>query len=311
MSFTSTIKNEIDIKNYTKIENITLLSALVKSLGHINENKVSISTENVGVAQKIFKLFKEVYNITPRITVRNGYNFKKNHIYILDIKNNTNKFLNDLSIKKDEEILFYPDEYIVADQYLIRIYLLGLFLAIGSVNDPKKSRYHMEFLVDTEEYANFISSLLNSYDLNSKVLKRENKYMVYIKEAEKISDFLKVINAPNAVLYYENIRIYRENKNMANRLNNCEQANVDKQIQTASLLVNDINLLEEVGALELLDEKVLVVAKYRRMYPEVSLLELSEIITLETGNPITKSGIHHRLNKIKVLATKIRNKNKH
>ncbi len=309
MSFTSTIKNELDITKYKRIENITLLSSLVKTLGHIHENKIIISTENVGVAKKVFMLFKEVYNITLRITVRNGYNFKKNHIYILELKENIQNILTDLSLTKNNKLLLVPDEYIVADKSLIKAYLSGLFLAIGSVNDPKKSRYHMEFLVETREYANFISNLLNIYDLNSKVLKRENKYMVYVKEAEKISDFLKVINANNAVLYYENIRIYRENKNMANRLNNCEQANVDKLIQTASMLVNDINLLEEVGALDLLDEKVLIVAKYRRMYPEVSLLELSEIISMETGNPITKSGVNHRLNKIKVLANKIRIKN--
>ena len=118
-----------------------------------------------------------------------------------------------------------------------------------------------------------------------------------------------MIRATNAVLHYENIRVYRESKNMANRLNNCEQANVDKQIQSASSLINDIELLDEVGALELLDEKVLEVAIYRKKYPESSLLELSKIISMETGTSITKSGLHHRLYKIKQLAIKIRKKN--
>ena len=216
--------------------------------------------------------------------------------------------MNDLSILRENKVLDYPEEYIYADDDLIRAYLRGVFLGIGSVNDPEKSRYHLEFLVENKEYAEFISNLLNQYHLNSKVLKRENKYMIYMKEAEKISDFLRLLGASKAVMYYENIRIYRENKNMANRLNNCEQANVDKSIQSASALVHDIDLLEQVGALELLDEKVLEVANYRRRYPESSLTELSEIISIETGTKITKSGLHHRLNKIKLLAEKIKKK---
>ena len=177
----------------------------------------------------------------------------------------------------------------------------------GSINDPKTSRYHLEFLVNDEKYAFFISDLINKYNLNSKVLKRETKYMIYIKEAEKISDFLRLINAYNAVMYYEDIRIYRDHKNMTNRLNNCEQANVDKIIETASKQIKDIEIINKVG-LDLLDEKEQVVALYRLKYKDVSLLELSEIISIETGKKITKSGIYHRLKKISNLADKLKEK---
>ena len=95
---------------------------------------------------------------------------------------------------------------------------------------------------------------------------------------------------------------------MTNRLNNCEQANVDKMIESANRELKDIDLIESIGGLDLLDEKVKEVAIYRKKYPEVSLQELSEIISIETGNNITKSGLHHRLRKIKDLADKIRNK---
>ena len=110
-------------------------------------------------------------------------------------------------------------------------------------------------------------------------------------------------------MYYENIRIYRNKKNNLNRINNCEQANVDKIIETASNQVKDIELIESIGGIDLLDDKVKIAAIYRMKYKEASLLELSEIITLETGVPITKSGLHHRFNKIKELANKIRNNN--
>ena len=131
--------------------------------------------------------------------------------------------------------------------------------------------------------------------------------MVYIKEAEKISDFLRMIKAFQAVLYFEDIRIYRDHKNMTNRLNNCEQANIDKLISSAEQQLKDINLLKEHIGLELIDDKIREVCEYRLKYPETSLLELSEIISLETGNPITKSGLYHRFRKIKEMANKIKN----
>ena len=169
----------------------------------------------------------------------------------------------------------------------------------------------MEFFVDDEEYAIFINNLLNEYYLNSKILKRENKYMIYIKEAEKIGDFLRMMNAINALFYYEDIRIYRDHKNMTNRLNNCEQANVDKIIETANNQVKDIELIQSEGGLDLLSDKEQVAAVYRLKYKEASLVELSEIISLETGTKLTKSGLYHRFNKIKELARKIRDTNTH
>ena len=131
--------------------------------------------------------------------------------------------------------------------------------------------------------------------------------MVYVKEAEKIGDFLRMINAISALLYFEDIRIYRDHKNMTNRLNNCEQANVDKIIETANNQVKDIELIESIGGLDLLDEKTRIAAIYRMKYKEASLLELSEIVSMEAKTPITKSGLHHRFTKIKQIANKIRN----
>ena len=227
----------------------------------------------------------------------------KNYIYIVELTHDIEK------IKKELILVNIPKEFIYSDTELKRAYLRGLFLSCGSVNDPKKSRYHLEFLVDDKEYAEFIKSLLNDseFNLNSKVIKRENKYMIYVKEAEKISDFLRIIGAINAVFYYEDIRIYRDHKNMTNRLNNCEQANVDKIIESANEQIKNIEKLENNDMLSLLDEKTKEAAIYRKKYPEVSLTELSEIITLETGNKITKSGIYHRIKKIETLANKIKN----
>lgn len=300
MSFTSTVKNEVSKLETIETERITELSAIIRNIGSIDKN-IKITSENASVARRIFNLIKDIYFITPKITVRRGYNFNKNYIYILEVNKKIDFILEDLSIKKN-----IPSEYIYADIDLVRAYLRGLFLSVGSINDPKKSRYHLEFLVNDVEYAKFIEDLLNKFNLNSKVIKRETKYMIYIKEAEKIGDFLRIINAISAVFYYEDIRIYRDHKNMTNRLNNCEQANVDKIIETASKQIHDIEKIKSIGGIELLDEKTKEAATYRLKYPEASLTELSEIISMETGNKITKSGLHHRMKKINDLALKIK-----
>ena len=305
MSFSLDIKNEVARVSSSKEELISELSAIVRNSALINENIV-IYVENNAVARRIFKLFKDIYDVNSIITVRRKY-FNSGFSYILTIKNKLVEILNDLSIIRDGKYLSIPLDYIISDDDLIRAYLRGLFLVSGSVNDPKTSKYHLEFLVDSLEYAKFINKMLNNLELNSKIIKREKKYMIYIKEAEKISDFLRIIKAYNGVMYYEDIRIYRDHKNMTNRLNNCEQANVDKIIETANKQVKDIEIINKVG-LDLLDEKEQVVALYRLKYKDVSLLELSEIISMETGKKITKSGLYHRFKKISELADKLKEK---
>ena len=305
MSFTSTVKNEVSKLDVMETERIAILSAILIN-SEFSKEKIRISTENASVARLVFSLIKDLFSEYAKITVRQGYNYNKNLIYILEVNNNIEKILMSLALLKDNKILDVPQDYIVDDMDSMRAYLRGLFIISGSINDPKKSRYHLEFLVEKEDYAKFIVKSLNEFYLNSKYIKRDNKYMIYIKEAEKIGDFLRIMNATSALLYYEDIRIYRDHKNMTNRLNNMEQANVDKSIETAARQVKEIEKIQSIGGLDLLDEKVKEVAVYRLKYPEVSLVELSEIISYETGKVITKSGLYHRFKKISELANKIK-----
>lgn len=300
MSFTSIVKTEISKLTFGKAEIISELSAILKNIGVIDKT-IKITTENASLARKIFSEIKEMYNVSSKITVRRGYNFNKTYLYILDVHDKINDIIIDLNLEHA-----IPSSYLVDDISLKKAYLRGIFLSTGSINDPKKSRYHLEFVVDSEEYANFISILLNEFFLNSKVIKRENKYMIYIKEAEKIGDFLRITNATNALLYYEDIRIYRENKNMTNRLNNCEQANVDKTIMAASNQIKDIEFIKEKDAYDLLDDKLKTLVDYRIKYPDVSLQELSDIMSHELNTKITKSGLNHRFTRLKEFANKLR-----
>ena len=166
----------------------------------------------------------------------------------------------------------------------------------------------MEFFIDNKSEASFVSNILNDFYINNKMLARDNNYMVYVKESEKIGDFLRIISANVALLYFEDIRIYRDHKNMTNRLNNCEQANVDKIVSSAQKQLNDIKKLEDVIGFDLLDEKLQEVIIYRKKYPDVSLNDLSIIMTEETNKTITKSGLNHRFRKIQEMAKKLDDK---
>ena len=307
MSFSTRIKEEITRIDSSKIEKIATLSAIVRNNAIIS-NEITIHIENNSVARYVFKLFKEIYGVSSIITVRNKP-FNKGLSYILEIKTKVEEILSDLSIIDNRgNNLSVPKDYLISDEDALRSYLKGVFIATGSVNDPKTSRYHLELVIDDGEYANFINEVLNNYDLNSRIIKREKNYTVYIKEAEKISDFLRIIKAYDAVLYFEDIRIYRDHKNMTNRLNNCEQANMDKIFLTALNQIKDIEILQKLDIIEMLDDKLQEVIEYRLKYKEASLLELSDIITRETGNKITKSGLNHRFRKIREIVNNIENK---
>lgn len=311
MTFSYKVKEELSKLDTSRLEKISELSGLIRMNSDIKIYSIKVQTENVNVANKIFKTLKELYDITANIIIRKNYNFKKNEIYIIEIKKDVIKILKDLGFIKEESIklLEIPSNEIVSDDELKKAFLRGAFLISGSLNDPKTSRYHLEFIVESADYAKFICDILNYFKLNAKTLRRKKGYMVYIKESEKISDFLKLVKAYDSVLYYEDIRIYREKINMTNRINNCEQANIEKTINTALSQIKDINLIKAYDGYDLLDDKLKLVADYRVKYPESSLIELSEIISVETNSKMTKSCLNHRLRKIKEFAERIKNKN--
>ena len=306
MSFSMTIKDEVSKIDSSRTEQLAELSAIVRNSGVVGKNIV-ITIENNSIARRIYKLFKEMYDVNISITVRRRYGLNNNLIYILSINSKCHDILTDLSIiDKKDNYLDIPNEYLISDNEDMRAYLRGVFMTCGSVNDPKTSRYHLELVINTRNYANFLNDILNGYNLNSKVIKREKNYMVYIKEAEKISDFLRLIKSYSGVMYFEDIRIYRDHKNMTNRLNNCEQANMDKVFLTANKQLKDIEILKKHNIIDTLDNKLKEVIEYRTKYPESSLNELAQIMSQELNYNITKSGLNHRFRKIKELTNRFK-----
>ena len=311
MSYTTRIKEEItEIKN-TKSEIIAELAGFIRNNGTITNDSIVLTTENKKTVERIKNFLKTEYEVDIKIDTKDNANFSKKELVVMCIDTKVEMILKDIGfLDKDGNHLLTPPTYIVGANEEIRAYLRGVFLCCGSINDPKTSRYHMELLISTPEEAVFVQKLLNIFDLNAKILNRDKGYMIYLKEAEKISDYIKILGANNAVMYFENVRIYREQKNKTNRLNNCEQANIDRAVATATNQLEQIQIIEETSSIDLLDEKTRETLEYRKKYPEASLKELSEIISLETNKPITKSGLNHRLRKIKELADRLAKQDK-
>lgn len=146
----------------------------------------------------------------------------------------------------------------------MRAYLAGAFLSCGSVNNPETSNYHLEMSFNEEEFAQFISKIMNDFELNAKMIKRRNKYVVYLKSSEKIGDFLRAIGASQSVMNFESTRIDRNMSNTVNRWNNCDIANEIKSMATANKQINDINTVDMFMGLDMLDEKTRIVALIRK-----------------------------------------------
>lgn len=308
MSFTTIVKNEVCSLEFPMLENIAELSGFIRSCGKYSYDRIEITIENIKVAKRVYVLLKNIYNIEVILEKRKMANFNSKSLYVVIVEKKAKQILKDLSVLDDfENYIESPRDYIIGSIDEMKAYLRGSFLGRGSINDPSTSQYHLEFVYDNKYEAVFIQRLLNQFEMNCKIIMRESKYMVYIKESEKISDFLKIISASKAVLYYENVRIKKEQKNNTNRLNNCEQANTDKVIATAMEQIKYIEFIDSTIGLDILDEKLKDTCVYRLRYPEASLNELSEIISIETNKKISKSCLNHRFRKIKEIYEKVKN----
>ncbi len=147
---------------------------------------------------------------------------------------------------------------------------------------------------------------MERFYLPAKVIQRRMQYVVYLKSSEKIADFLKCIEATNSVFEFEDVRIQRDFMNSLTRLDNCDFANEMKSLAAGKRQCEDIEYLENYGALEFLPEKIRQAALLRKKYPEASLNELCDHFEEEYLETISKSGMRHRLNKMAEIASTYR-----
>ncbi len=300
MTFSTKLKEEIANSKISKRIMTYELIAILRYDAIISNKSITLIFENGAVARRVYKSLKSLFQIEINIIIRNQKRLRAKQIYILEIKNKVMDILEKLHIYQNNHFYLIKEEDL-QNQEQIMGFIRGIFLANGSINDPSTSGYHLEFVFTKKEDAIFLNNLLCKIKFNSKVLKRNNRYMVYLKSSEEISDMIRLFEAPNCLFYFEDIRIYRDHKNMLNRLNNCDIANQEKSIKTGFSQLEDIKFLKENNLISLLDEKTQLIIKVRELNPESSYQELANIISKDYGYSIGKSGINHHFIKIKNL----------
>ena len=291
MSFSGKIKEEL-AQHYAKARhcNLAELSALVHMSGSFEKDGygsciLKLHTENDGVARKCFTLLGKTFNISIDIAIRR----------------NTAKGSCSYYIRAKGEELLAVENVIVQAVCCKRAYIRGAFIASGSMSDPDKS-YHFEIVCGTLKQAEYLRNMINSFEMDAKIVKRKKSYVVYLKEGSQIVDVLNIMEAHVALLELENVRIMKEMRNTVNRKVNCETANINKTVSASVRQMEDIIYIRDNIGFDKLPDGLKDVALTRLKYPDATLKELGGLLE----NPIGKSGVNHRLRKLSEIAEKLR-----
>ena len=308
MSFASETKKELTNLEVKECCARAELSALIRMNGSLSFSNrhlvVDVQTENAAIARRIYTFLKKLYSLQVELLVRKKMKLKKNNVYIVRFSEKAKEVLTDLNIIENGFNMVHDiSEELIHKKCCKRSYLRGAFLAGGSVNNPETSSYHLEISSLYKEHNDSLCELMNSFGLKSKTLERKKGFITYLKEAEKISEFLNIIGGHSALLRFEDIRIVRDMRNSVNRLVNCETANLNKTISASLRQVENIRYIENTVGLDILPDKLREIARLRVEYQDVTLKELGEMVS---SDKISKSGINHRLRKIDEIAEKLR-----
>ena len=311
MSFSKFVKHEVSQNVLFECCQRSQLSALIllSSTLVINNKGISLqfSTENSYIAKRVWQLIKDLYEVELKLDVKQKLRFNKSNIYQVSIIDEGLTILEDLELysPKDGLIDHLKESHFKAE-CCKRAYLAGAFMAGGSVNSPATSNYHLEVSTNKLEHSQLIQKLMNNINLNAKIVERRNSYVVYVKAAEKISDFLRAIGSSNAVMEFEEHRIQRDFANSFTRLDNCELANEVKVIKAGQKQLEDIQIIEDANHLDAMSEIHMEVIELRRDFEDYSLNELVVEYKKRYGKNITKSGLNHRFKRISEIADKFK-----
>lgn len=312
MSFSGEVKRElayiIPEQYHCQIAELSAILSICCSviISETDEYCIKIRTENLAVARKCFTIIKKTFNMDTSISnLRRVTN--KNSVYEVLISKHEDaiKILQETKIMDEQgeirEELSMVKNSLVQQPCCKRAFIRGAFLAAGSMSDPNKA-YHFEIVCATENKAKQLEEIMNSFEMEAKVVLRKKSYIVYLKEGAQIVDILNVMEAHVALMELENVRILKEMRNSVNRKVNCETANINKTVSAAVKQVNDIEYIQQSIGLENLSEGLREVAEMRLKYQDLPLKELGEQLTV----PIGKSGVNHRLRKLGSIAESLR-----
>ncbi|MGN0160016.1 MAG: DNA-binding protein WhiA [Lachnospiraceae bacterium] len=312
MSFSSNVKDEISRQiSSARHCQIAELAAIFNMCGSvmISENErysIKIVTENVIVARKFYKLLKRAFEVNAEITIRANNRLNKSNRYTVIIRKNDSAIRILKAFRILNENMEIADDMLVGDvitqqSCCKRAFIRGAFLAGGSISDPNKF-YHYEIVCDSESKAMRLRDMINTFELDAKVVNRKKSFVVYIKEGTQIVEILNVMEAHVSLMDLENVRILKEVRNDVNRRVNCETANLNKTVAAAIKQIKDIEYIRDTVGLSALKEELEEMARVRLEHPDTPLKELGEFLS----EPVGKSGVNHRLKKISEIAENLR-----
>lgn len=312
MSFSSKVKGELSLHfgNGRHCE-IAEAAAFVNICGQIggfgSHFCLKIQSENFLAIKKCFTLCRNTFNIKPDLSIKSSGKKRGTRVYTLLVRQHQQAepilratgLLHAENAQDCIERRIYPP--VVSSICCRRAFIRGAFIAAGSVSDPEKN-YHLEFVLGERSMAEQLRELINSFELDAKMVERKEHFVVYLKEGEQIVDLLNVMGAPLALMDLENVRIVKEVRNDVNRRVNCETANLNKVVGAAVKQLEDIAYIEKTIGLSNLPEQLEEMARIRLEYPDKSLKELGSYFM----TPVGKSGVNHRLRKISSIAETLR-----
>lgn len=242
---------------------------------------IGFQTENESVVRKGFTLLRKTFNINSTDFV--------DETTLDEIKAKLGEF--------EEPV----NSLLIKNACCRRAFLRGAFLSVGSVSNPNNG-YHLEYVCPNGEMAEQLRQVIQSFDIEAKIVRRKKYHVVYIKEGSGIVDLLNVCEAPVALMQLENLRIVKEMRNSINRRVNCEAANITKTVNAASKQIEDIGYIQKYIGFEKLPDPLREMAEIRLENPDASLKELGELL----DPPVGKSGVNHRLRKLCEMAEQYR-----
>ena len=311
MSFSSRAKEElVNDKLKKPCCRLAALSALVQMSGSLQlaggKKRLRLTTESYAVARWGVQLAKSLYPLETEILVRERKRLGKNRSFaILMSGEAVEQVLFDTGLMSRTEEGYSLEGGVpaglVQEECCRRAFLRGAFMGGGSISNPERG-YHLEFVVRTERLAYELCDTLNAYELNAKVVLRKGSNVVYLKESEKITEFLTLIGAHGALLDLENVRIYKDFRNHLNRQVNCETANISKTVNAATRQIENIQYLIQHEVFRTLSPALRETAEARINNPEATLSELGQMLS----EPIGKSGVNHRLRRLENIALELK-----
>lgn len=296
MSFSKDVKEDLlRIKNSEKANYAETLG-MIRLAGEvsINSKTLSLTCNSMGIIRRFVRLIRTKYDIEYSILSRTISRLDNHTVFTCQISNAID-IINDYNLLSIDSVDFDTEEEKCA-------YLRGVFLVKGSVNDPQSRSSHLEISYSSDKEIIYIQKIMNDFDLNARIAKRKNVYLAYVKSKDVIGEFLYLIGATRTMEYYQNTIITKEIKATTKRTINLDVANQAKTNKASSEQMKYIKYLEYNYDLSKLDNKLLMVMKVRYDNPELSLSELLDIIHEEFEPDLSKSGLNHRINKLKEIA---------